>query len=644
MFTHRFPVLRARSQALGLSARLSLFTLHVLFTFFALTISAGVMAQPQSLLPVVVTGTREPTPLDRVVGDVVVIDAARIRASGADSIEDLLRREGGIQLSRNGGPGQSAAILLRGLGASSTLVLVDGVRVGSATLGQFDFAAFGLAQVERIEILRGPGSSLYGPDAVGGVVQIITRRGAAAPHFSARAELGELHSATTDVSLGGVSGAFDYAATLARESSRGISAIKPGDAFGSFNPDRDGYVRNSLQLHGGYALAPEHRIGFAFVESRLNAQYDSAEFAPPTFASDPSPDFRSRLATRLTSLDYRGAITRDWTTTLQLSDQVDDLLSGGHELSRFRTGRRQSTWQNAWRPGEGQQWLLALERLEEKVDATPFPTALRRDNDAVVLGYTGAFGALKVQVDARRDRNSVYGDVDTGKLGAAFELLPQLTLRAVYGTAFRAPTFNDLFFPGFGVATIGPERSRSVEVGLQWKTDTASAGVTVYRNKVRDLIAFEPDLALCPADPAYVFGCARNVDRATLRGATLTAAHRLGPFALRASVDFLDARNEATGARLPRRAAHQESLAADWYRGDWSAGAALLRVGARPDGGAQLPAYTIVDLQARYRIGAHWQLEARLLNAFDRRYEPVRDYQALGRQGWIGVRYDGAGL
>ena len=138
-----------------------------------------------NLAPVVVTGTREPTALDRVVGDVVVIDAARIRDSGADSLEDLLRREGGIQLSRNGAPGQSAALLIRGLGASSTLVLIDGVRVGSATLGQFDFAGLGLAGIERIEILRGPASSLYGPDAVGGVVQIITRRGAGEPRLAA---------------------------------------------------------------------------------------------------------------------------------------------------------------------------------------------------------------------------------------------------------------------------------------------------------------------------------------------------------------------------------------------------------------------------------------------------------------------------
>ncbi len=639
MSPDRLPVPRARFLAAALSGPCAVAAL-----FHPAPAGAQSPGGTNNLAPVVVTGTREPTALDRVVGDVVVIDAARIRDSGADTLEDLLRREGGMQLSRNGPPGQSAALLLRGLGASSTLVLVDGVRVGSATLGQFDFASLGVAGIERIEILRGPASSLYGPDAVGGVIQIITRRGAGEPRLAAHAALGERHSGSADASVSGASGPVDYALTVARDASRGISALKPGDTFGNFNPDRDGYRRSSLQLRGGYTLAPDHRIGASIVETRLNAQYDSAEFAPPSFAPDPSSDFRNRLRTRVAALDYRGTPTPAWTTSVQLSQQADDLTSGGNEEARYRTRREQLTWQNAWRPDARQQWMVAIERLQEKVDATPFPSAQRRDNTAGVVGYTGTFGRLKVQADARHDRNSAYGSVDTGKLGLAFDLLPELTVRAVAGSAFRAPTFNDLYFPGYGVASVGPERSRSVEFGVQWQRDASSVAATVYRNRVRELIAFEPDASLCPADPSYAFGCARNVDRATLQGATLTATHRRGPLALRASVDVLDARNDATGERLPRRAAHQEALGADWTRGRWTGGVALLRVGARPEGGSVLPAYTVVDLQARLRLGAKWQLEAKLSNALDRRYEAVRDYPALGRQGWIGLRYDSRGL
>jgi vitamin B12 transporter len=161
---------------------------------------------------------------------------------------------------------------------------------------------------------------------------------------------------------------------------------------------------------------------------------------------------------------------------------------------------------------------------------------------------------------------------------------------------------------------------------------------------VRDLIAFEADRSFCPPDPAYDFGCARNVARATLEGATLAGAQRLGPLALRAALDWLEARDASTGERLPRRAAQQQSVDADWSGGLWSAGATLLHVGARPDAGAQLPGYYTLDLRARRRLSAHWRVEARLLNAFDRSYETNRDYPALGRQAWIGVRYEGAGF
>jgi vitamin B12 transporter len=599
---------------------------------------------PLGLAPVVITGNREPTPLKRIVGDIVVIDAERIRASSADSIEDLLRREGGIQLSRNGGPGQSASVLLRGVSASGMLVLVDGVRIGSASLGQVDFAGIALAQIERIEILRGPASSLYGADAVGGVIQIITRRGSGTPHLTAQAALGERRSSRLDAALGGASGALDYALSLGREASRGISAVKPGDTFGLFNPDRDGFRRTDLQARGGIALAPGHRVGATFVANRLRAQYDGAEFLPPSFAPDPSGDLRNRFDTRVATLDYRGELTTQWTTTATLSSQSDELVSGAQALSRFQTRRRQLTWQGAWTPVDDQQFMAALERLEERVDATVFGGSLRRHTDAVVVGYTGSFGALKLQADGRHDRNSVYGDVSTGKLGVALELRPGLTLRAVAGSAFRAPAFNDLYFPGYGVATVGPERARSVEATLQWQALDTSASVTVYRNRVRDLIAYESDRSFCPPDPGYDFGCARNLNRATLQGATLSARHRTGQIAWRATVDFLDAKDDATGERLERRAAHQESLGAEWTGGAWSAGADLLRVGARTEGGSRLPAYQIVDLQARYRFAANWRLEARLLNAFDRRYDVVRDYPALGRQAWLGVRYDGLGF
>ena len=605
--------------------------------------------------PVAITGTREPQALSRSSADLVVIDAEAIRNSTADSVEDLLRRAAGVQLARNGGPGQASGYFVRGMTTSGTLVLVDGVRIGSATLGQVDFEALSLAQIDRIEVLRGPASSLYGADGVGGVIQIFTRRGDGSPRVVGGAAIGGYGSRQGDLGVSGSQGAFDYAVSLAGEKSRGVSAVRPGDQFGSFNPDDDGFTRKSGTLRLGYTPAAGHRIGVSLLESHLNARYDSAEF-DADFNPDPSPDFRNHLKTRVAAIDYRGVVTKAWTTSVQLARNVDDAKSGGTTTSRFRTERDQATWQNALVLAPDQQLVLAYEHLRERASAEVFGDDPKRHNNAFVAGYSGQFGALGLQGDLRRDDNSAYGGNTTGRLGLSFEVMRGLKLRALAGTSFRAPTFNDLFYPDFGIPPgttgfqIEPERGRSFEVGATWQSAASRVSLTVYRNRVRDLIGYEPNLdenfeplGLCP--PGYNFGCARNIGRARLQGVSLSASQRWGGLELSGGVELLDAKDTQTGQRLNRRAAHQESLAASWSVDAWSVGAALLVVGSRPDGpGFTLGGYGTLDLRGSWRFLPNWRAEAKLLNALDHRIEPVRDYRGLGRQAWIGVRFDGQGL
>jgi vitamin B12 transporter len=611
--------------------------------FLLTLVPLGVMAQSQ-LDPVIVTGTREPQALSRSTADIVVIDSDTIRDTSADSVEDLLRREAGIQLTRNGGPGQSSGFFIRGASTNGTVVLVDGIRVGSASLGQAEFESLSLAQIDHMEVRRGPVSSLYGADAVGGVVQIFTRRGDGSPRLTGSAAIGGYSSQQGNLGISGSQGAFDYSVAAGRERSDGVSALRPNDQFGDFNPDRDGYGRNFGQAQLGYTPAPGHRIGVTLIETRLNAQFDSAEFNPPDFLPDPSPDFRNHLTTKLASVDYRGDISPLWTVTLQASKNIDDANSGGTTLSRFKTDREQATWQNALHFGPDQQVVLAYEYLHEAVEADVFIDEPKRNNNALIGGYSGAFGASNVEASLRHDDNSVYGNNTTGSLGYSYQLTKQLKLRALGGTTFRAPTFNDLFYPGFGVPTIQPERGKSIEVGAEWKAGGTSASATAYRNDVKDLIGVQPDPTMCPPEPAYAFGCAANTGRARLQGVTLTGAQRWGGLNLSAIVDFLDATDQATGERLPRRADHQETVAANYEFGAWTLGASLLDVGARPDGGIVLGGYALVDLRATWRFAPTWRLEATLMNALDHRVEPVRDYQGLGRQAWIGVRFDGKGL
>ena len=600
---------------------------------------AQAQANPGSTVQVI--GTRAPTALDRVVADVVVIDRDRIRATSADSLEDLLRREGGIQLSRNGAPGQNASVLIRGSGASNTLVLIDGVRVGSATLGQTDLAAISLAQVERIEIMRGPGSSLYGADAIGGVINIVTRRGDGAPYISGNLAGGNHASAEGYLAVSGSSENFDYALSLSGETSHGVSALLPGDPFGLYNPDDDGFSRYGLTLAGGYSWQIGQRIGLSYSGSRLRSQFDSAEYPPPNFAPDPSPDFRNRTTTQLVALEYQGVASDEWTHLLRASYQTDQLQSGANVISLYDTTRRQITAQTTWTPSPQHQLVGAVDLLTEAVDATEFK-APDRDNTGLVLGYTGRFDANKLQADLRWDHNSVYDNQTTGKLGWGMEVAPGWSVRAVAGTAFRAPTFNDLYFPNFGVVTLLPERSRSIEAGLNYQAEQTSVAATAYYNKVSDLIGYQSDPSQCP--PGLNFGCAGNTARAVLQGLTLQGLQQLDNFQFTLALDWLNAKDQDTDQTLPRRAANQQTFAVDWNEGPWQLGGTVLRVSSRPDAGVLLPAYALLNLNARWRFERSWQLEARLQNAFDKDYQPARDYQDVGRQFWIGLRYDGRGL
>jgi len=610
----------------------------------AASLPAAAGADPNRI---VVTGSREPAAAGWLAADLVVIDAEQIRASTADSIEDLLRREAGLQLSRNGGPGASAALLIRGAGSGNTLVLVDGVRIGSATLGQVEFEGLSLGMVERIEVLRGPGSSLYGADGAGGVVQIFTRRGGQGTHAGAWLAAGQYGAAEGAVHASGRMGAFDLAGSLSHEQLDGVSTLRAGDRFGNHNPDRDGSRRTTAQSQLGWRPAEGHRVGLSLLQSKLDSRFDASEFLPPDYAQDPSPDFHNKLDNQIASLEHRGEWNAAWTTTLRASAHEDDLHSGGTVIDRFRTRREQLDAQASWRIDADQRLTLAYEGLTEKATSSAFVADLQRDNHALVLAWLGALGPVRTQADLRHDDNSAYGQVTTGRLGGSMKLGEAWRVRTLAGSSFRAPSFNDQGYPGYGIPPgvydgfdIKPERGVSIEFGVDGRWADVDLSATAWRNRMRDLIVYEADRSFCPDDPSYDFGCAANVGHSRMQGLTLSGGWQAGGWQLRGQADFIDAKNADTGARLNRRAAHQFSVSAEYTLGDWRFGAAVLQVGARPDGGATLPEETTLDLKARWQFAAHWTLEAKVINATDEDLQPVRDYQGLGRQAWLGVRYE----
>ncbi|MDO5101881.1 MAG: TonB-dependent receptor [Lautropia sp.] len=599
--------------------------------------------EPEALEAVVVVGAREPQLLSQATGDVVLIDRAMLENSGHSSVDEVLRRHAGLQLARNGGPGQGAGYFLRGVGSSGVVVLLDGMRVGSATLGQFDFGSLSIDQIERIEVLRGPASGLYGADAVGGVINIITRHGEGDPGLSGRLALGNYGSREMTVGLRGAQGAFDYALGLSHEKSKGVSAVRAAADQVQYNPDADGFKRKTAQVRLGYAPAAGHRIGLVASRGRLNAQYDGADYLPPDFTPDPGADFRNHLDTEMRGLEYRGRMNEQWMTTLRYANSVDDANSGGRTMSRYKTDRDQLSWQNTVQLSAGEQLVLAYEKQDETVSAERLGVVPKRTNKALLAGYTGHFGATVLAGSVRRDDNSAYGKKTTGSIGFNHTMSSVWKLRTIYGTSFRAPTFNDLYYPGYGVAALKPEEGRSLELGLNWQEQGSRAGFGFYRTKLRNMIAYDADSSgtICPSG---YFGCAANTERAKLQGFTVDLAAQSGAWQWQAVYDWLKATNEQTGERLPRRAKHQASLSADYVMDGWRLGASVLYVGKRPDQERLLKAYTTVDLKAAWRMSGTWQWEAKLLNATDRQIEPVYGYQDLGRQIWVGVRADMGGL
>jgi vitamin B12 transporter len=601
---------------------------------------------------IVVTGAREPTAADRLAGDLVLIDAEQIRHSTADSVEDLLRRHAGLQMSRTGGPGASANVFIRGMATSGTLVLVDGVRVGSATLGQAEFESLSLASIDRIEVLRGPASSLYGADGAGGVIQIFTRRGEGAPQASLRVAAGGYGAAEGSAAANGRFGEVDAAMSLTHEQLDGVSNVRPDDRYHRYNPDRDGSRRTTGTAQLGWRPAAGHRLGFSAISSKLDARYDATEYLPD-FTTDASPDFHGKLDTHSAALDYHAEWGSAWTSTLRASTQESDLRSGGTTIDQYRTRRAQFDAQLTWRPEAGQSLTVAYEGLTEKAHSSAFVQDEKRDNHALVLAYLGTLGPVQLQADLRRDQNSAYDEVTTGRLGGSVAVAAGWRVRALAGTSFRAPSFNDLYYPYYGVPpghgefSIRPEQGRSIEVGIDGRWPGFDVSATVWQNRVRDLIGFQEvefggDRSVCPPDPMYDYGCAANISRARLQGLTLNGGAQWRDWQFRALADFVDAKNASTGERLIRRAAQQYSASADWVQGDWRWGASVLYVGQRPEGGDgyQLPADTTVDLKAQWQFAPGWTLEAKVLNATDETVHPARDYQALGRQGWLGVRWD----
>jgi vitamin B12 transporter len=578
---------------------------------------------PATIDRIFVTAARMPQSLASLVADVTVIGAEDIARAGAQSVAELLARVPGVEIATNGGPGSTTSVFLRGANRGHTLVLIDGMRVGSSTDGATALEAIPLDHVDHIEILRGPASSLYGADAIGGVIQIFTRKGDGALSANASAGYGTYDTRAFSAGASGGGPLWRFALQAATRRSAGFDAIANPANF-SANPDRDGYEDDSASGSLAVRWADEQELSARFLRSRLDAQFDAGM------------GFDDRTITTLSTFAVasRNRLSAWWMSRVEAGEGIDDSLSKtGFGPSRFKTRQRQYTWQNDFSIPVG-VLSIAVERREERVQSdVDFPVTARNTN-AVVGVWQWHDESQTLQANLRHDESSQFGGRTTGAIAYGYAFGHGLRASAGYGTAFKAPTFNDLYFPFFSNPDLRPETARNAEAALRYASADVAAGIVAYRNRVRDLIVFQCDAS---------FNCApQNVANATLEGVTLELEVRAGDTLLRASGDWQRPEDDASGKLLPRRARRHAAIAATQLLGPLTLGAELVASSARFDDSAnsrRMGGYAIVNLIADCELGRGWALLARLNNAFDKRYELAADYNTPRANAFAGVRY-----
>ncbi len=580
------------------------------------------------LAPVVVTAARSAQPIADALADVTVIGEDEIRRSGVQSLAALLQRQPGVEIVQNGGPGSVSGALLRGANRGQTLVLIDGLRAGSASGGASSLEAIPLDQIDRIEILRGPASSLYGADAIGGVIQVFTKRSPGAAFVpNATAGYGSYRTGALSAGITGAAGPVRFAAQVGGRQSDGFNAIvEPGNF--SYNADRDGFTTANATASGSWTWAAGQELAAQYFINRLDAQYDG------------SAGFDDRTITTLEtwSVTSRNALADHWTSLLTAGAGSDDSVSKtAFGNFPFHTMQQQYSWTNDFTLPNGVLGVI-FERREERL-ATDADFAVTRRNTNSATGVLQLRrDAYALQANVRYDDSSQYGGKTTGGVALGYTLSPALRITAGANTGFKAPSFNDLYYPGFSNPGLVPETSRNVEVGGYW---TASAGdarweakAIAYRNAVSQLIVFQ-----CDAN----FACLpQNVAAATLRGVTVGVDLAWRETRVVASLDLQDPKDDASGKLLPRRARQHGALKLQQQAGPVGLGLEIVASSLRYDDAADLRAlggYGIVNLTLEWPFAKGLALLLRGDNVFNKNYQLAADFSTGGATMYAAIRW-----
>jgi vitamin B12 transporter len=594
--------------------------------FGAITFPIAAHADTPGQDEIVVTATRLPQALNKTIADTTVLNEQDIRKSGAPDVATLLRSLAGVEVVQTGGLGSQSSTFMRGTNSNQVLVLLDGVRINSATTGSTAIEHIMLDNIERIEVVRGNVSSLYGSEAIGGVIQIFTKQGHGAPTFNASAGIGNHGTQRFSAGFSGVVDNTSFSINAGRVKTDGVSAMNPQLAPGA-NPNNNGYDNNTLNAQVKHALNADHALSASLFSTRGNISFDNP-FGLPTDVNNTVENLDKF------SLASDDQLSEMWHSQVRLAQGVDDSHTylNGMPAYRYQTRSNQFAWQNNLKIADGQQVTLAAEHLGQAVTADTLYTQTTRNVNSVLGGYTGEYGAQQVQLNLRQDNYSDFGTANTGLLGYGVSFAESWRATASVSNAFKAPTFNDMYYPlsfGYqGNPNLRPERSKNKEAGLHYSANGQRVDAVYFDNRISDLIAINA-----------AFTTVVNINQAQITGQELSYAGDFGNSHLKANATFQNPRDNVTGLVLPRRAKEFGSLAATHDFEAMNVGAEIRHSGVRQDGVNTLSSYSLLNLTSRYTIDKHLNLTARLDNLFNRNYSEAYGYNTLGRTLFVGLSY-----
>ncbi|MBA6099842.1 TonB-dependent receptor [Pseudomonas juntendi] len=530
------------------------------------------------------------------------------------SVTDLLSRVPGVQVAPTGGRGSLPGIFIRGTKAAQSLVLVDGVRIANATSGDSGLQFLDVDQIERVEVLRGSRSAVYGSDAIGGVIQIFTRR-SNTPGLQPRLRIaaGSHQTVQRSLRLSGGNDATRFNLGASLDETAGIDSTGP--SFAS-DGDHDAYRNQSYNLSLSHTFSERFEAGVNLLDSRGRSEYDNpfGGVDPVTFESFGQKPYTDFSVSSLGSY-FAAQLSDAWRSRLELAhsenrDDKRDKLSA--ERFVFNTYRDQLTWQNDLALGEQNTLLIGGDWYEDRVHASTDFTEDSRWNRAVFAQHRYQGEQFSTELGVRHDRNQQFGGQTAWSGSLTVPLNADNDVLLSYSEGFRAPTFNDLYYPQYSNPNLDPEHSKSYE--LQWRSQLATTTrleASLYRTDLRDAIVFGQD------------SIPRNVASARINGLEMALSQQWASWHAQLGMALIDPRDRDTGHTLARRARRTLSLDLDREFGRFSAGASWQAVSSSYDDEAnrnRIGGHSLLGLRGSWAASDEVKLEAKLDNVLDRRY------------------------